>query len=741
MSKTAEKNWQRPDRDIIELKIDGMTCTSCAGRIEKRLNKLENVESTNVNFATEVATVKLKQSDFQQDILLPELIHAVQSAGYEADLYQEDKKESESNNIYTLRLLISAILFIPVAIFSFVPPLRPSSWQDIAFVITAFVVLYCGWPFHKATVANLKHLALTMDTLVSLGTMAAFIWSAIVTFANLNAPVYFDEAVGITAVILLGRFLEDRTKHQASDLLGSLFELGVKDVLVLRNNEEELIDIKQLKIGDTFIVKPGGKVAADGVVLSGTSAIDCSIITGESLPVEVKPEDRVIGATINTYGELYIRADKVGDDTTLSEITRLVGEAQGKKANIQKLADRISSIFIPVVVSISILTFIGWLLLGYSLNSAFIAAIAVLVVACPCALGLATPIALMVGISRGARLGILIKDPSVLESTKQVTSMIFDKTGTITDGKISVRKVISMIPDQEREVLSLAASLEKSSEHPIGQAIYRHGLKEEVPFITNQDFVSVTGQGVQAMIGSDKVVIGKKSFLSENNISIPQDISDLGDSLESQRESVIFVGRNTDVIGMISLVDTIKNHAKEGIDAIKRLGIRPVMITGDNEIVARNVAEAVGIKDVIANASPQEKALQISNLQSQHEIVAMVGDGVNDAPALVTADLSIAIGAGTDIASAASNMILMRNDLIAVAEAIMLSRKTLAIIKSNLVWAFAYNIVAIPLAMLAIINPLASAAFMSFSSIFVILNALRLKSFKLSERNANEQIR
>jgi len=737
MSETLEKKWRRPDTDVIELKINGMTCTSCAGRVEKQLNKLENVESANVNFATEVATVKLKELDPQQDIILEELIRAVQSAGYEADPYQENPQKS--TNIYTIRLLTAVVVFIPVAIFSFAPSLRPPAWKDIALAMAAFIVIYCGWPFHKATVANLKHAALTMDSLVSLGTGAAFIWSAVVTFANLNAPVYFDEAVGITAVILVGRFLEDKAKHQASDLLGSLFELGVKEVTVLRNNREELVDIKQLKIGDTFIVKPGGKIAADGTVLSGVSAVDCSIITGESLPVEVKPEDRVIGATINTYGELYIRADKVGENTALAEIARLVAEAQGKKANIQKLADRIASVFIPVVVAISLLTFMGWSLLGHDVNSGFIAAIAVLVVACPCAMGLATPIALMVGISRGAKLGILIKDPSVLERTRQVTSMVFDKTGTITDGNISVRKVISAVPDNEREVLSLAASLEKSSEHPIGQAVYGHGLKEKIPLLVSKDFVAVPGQGIRASIGSDQVFVGKKSFLTENNIFIPQDIKDQGEYLESQRESVVFIAKNSEAIGLISLVDTIKDHAKESIDAIKTLGIRPIMITGDNDIVARNVGDVVGIKDVLANASPKEKALRITDLQSRNEIVAMVGDGVNDAPALVTADLSIAIGAGSDIASAASDIILMGNDLTVVAEAIMLSRKTLAIIKSNLVWAFSYNIVAIPLAMLAIINPMTSAAFMSFSSIFVVLNALRLKSFRLSKGNMNER--
>ena len=734
MTKTVEKNGIKGTANIIELEISGMTCTSCAARVEKKLNKLPQVATANVNFATEVATVTLTETDVAEPSVITELVKAVQAAGYRANLHEE-REEKKQKNIYTVRLVASIVLLIPVAIFSFAPSIRPSSWKEIALVVAAVAVAYSGWPFHKATFVNLKHLAMSMDTLVSLGTLSAFIWSAVVTLANLNAPVYFDEAVGITAVILIGRFIEDKTKYQASDLLSSLFELGAKDVYVLRGDKEELIDIKQLKVDDIFVVKPGTKIATDGIVVGGSSAVDSSIITGESLPVEVGPGDQVIGATINTYGELHVRAEKVGGETALAEIAKLISEAQGKKANIQKLADRTSAIFVPFVVAAAVLTFLGWLLFGYGVNSAFIAGVAVLVVACPCALGLATPIALMVGISRGARLGILIRDPSVLENTRKVTTIIFDKTGTITDGHISVRQVVSLIPGNEKELLSLAASLEKSSEHLIGKAIYEYGLSEKVLLMKNDNFISVPGEGVLGEVAGDKIFVGKKNFLTQNSITIPESLNSIEQDFLDKKESVIFIGKNHEAIGLISLADRVKESAKEGIQAIKNLGIKPMMVTGDNEVVAHHIGGMVGIENIVANAMPGDKVGCIDGLQSQGEVVAMVGDGINDTPALTSADLSIGIGAGTDIALAASDITLMGGSLTAVAEAIMLSRKTLSVIKSNLIWAFGYNIVAIPLAMLQIINPLVSAGLMSFSSIFVVLNALRLKSFHLEKES------
>ncbi len=715
---------------VVELKISGMTCTSCAVRIEKRLQKVANVDNAAVNFATEVATVRLAEPVGKEDEILSELIKAVESAGYEADLYEEKAVTAEQKNQYIGKLILAVILLIPIVLLSFAPSLRFPAWEDIVLAASALVVFYSGWPFHKATVANLKHFSMTMDTLVSLGSVSALVWSAVVTFADINAPVYFDEAAGITAVILLGRFLEDRIKKQASNILGDLFALGIKDAEVLRGTSSEVISIENLRPGDIFVVKPGGKIAADGVVVSGVSAVDSSLVTGESMPVEVGVGSHVVGGTINTYGSLHVEAQKTGQDGVLAEIGRLVAEAQGKKANIQKLADRISAVFIPIVLSLSLLSFAVWLAFGYGLSRAFIPAVAVLVVACPCAMGLATPIAMMVGIGRGARLGILIKDPDALENSRKVTAVVFDKTGTITSGAITVDEIVSFNGHTGEEVLSLAASLEKSSEHLIGQAIYNHALKEGTDLVDTDEFVSAPGEGIEANIGSIHVMLGKKTFLLAKGISISQDMVSAEESFESQGKTVISVAADGVGMGLISLSDTVKAEAKSAIDRVKSLGIRPIMITGDNEAVAHNIAKSVGIDEVIAGVMPKDKASKVHSLQSAGEVVAMVGDGINDAPALASADLSIAVGSGTDAALAVASITLVKDDLMAVPDAILLSRKTFTIIKSNLGWAFGYNVVAIPLAASGIINPLISAAFMSFSSIFVVLNALRLKRFK-----------
>ena len=738
------------DLGLIELDIQGMTCASCAARIEKKLNKLDGVSAT-VNYATEKATVHVPAGYDPQD-----LVATVENAGYGATLpapkrqKDDDTAEPAADPELTglrQRFIGAAILSIPVILMAMIPALQFTYWQWASLTLAAPVVVWAGWPFHRAAWTNLKHGAATMDTLISLGTLAAFLWSLYALFFGMagmpgmkhafeltvaphngTANIYLETAAGVITFVLGGRYFEKKSKREAGAALRALMELGAKDVAVLRGEAEVRIPIDDLRVGDQFVVRPGEKIATDGVVVSGRSAVDASMLTGESVPVEVGEGDSVTGATVNAGGRLVVRATRIGPDTQLAQMATMVEDAQSGKADVQRLADKISGIFVPVVIVISLLTLIAWLVLGNPPTAAFTAAVAVLIIACPCALGLATPTALLVGTGRGAQMGILIKGPEVLESTRRVDTIVVDKTGTVTTGKMTVTDVVAPTVSAT-DLLVTAGSLENASEHPIAQAVAKAAKEKVGDLPVPVTFTNVEGHGVRGEIDGHDVVVGKENLLSTWNAELSAELAAAKSDLEKQGKTVMVVGWDGEARGLIAVADTVKETSAEAIAQLKSLGLTPVLLTGDNETVARQIASEVAIDDVIAQVLPEEKAKVIADLQKQGKVVAMVGDGVNDAAALAQADLGLAMGTGTDVAIEAADITLVRGDLRGATDAIRLSRRTLGTIKGNLFWAFAYNTAAIPLAALGLLNPMLAGAAMAFSSIFVVSNSLRLRGF------------
>ena len=658
----------------ITLELEGMTCASCAGRIERGLNDLEGVQAS-VNLATEKAAVRYDESSLGVDALLA----AVEAAGYRASPARE--REDEQRDTVRTRLALATALTVPLTLVAMVPPLQFDGWEWLAFALATPVVFVAGWPFHRAAVRNLRHRAVTMDTLVSLGTLSAWIWSTAALLFAEGADTYFEVAGVITTLILLGRFLEARARRRAGEAIRALADLSVPD--------------RGIQVGDEFVVRPGERIPTDGIVVEGESAVDRSMLTGEPLPEDTAPGDEVVGATINVSGRLVVRATRVGADTTLAQIARLVAQAQTGKAPVQRLADRVSAVFVPVVMAISVATLAGWLLATGDPADAFTAAVAVLIIACPCALGLATPTALMVGTGRGAQLGILIRGPEVLERTREVTTVVLDKTGTVTEGR--VRLVENGLPP---EALRLAGAVEDASEHPVGRAVAEAARRHFGSLPPVDAFHNLAGRGVTGIVEGHRVEVDR------GNVSIDGVLA-----------------------GRLSVADTVKPTSAEAVAQLRGLGLAPVLLTGDSEEAARKVAKEVGVERVVAGVMPGEKADEVRRLQAAGEVVAMVGDGVNDAPALATADLGLAIGTGTDIAIDASDLTLVSGDLRAAADAIRLSRRVLATIKRNLFWAFAYNVAAIPLAVAGLLNPIVAAGAMAFSSVFVVTNSLRLRRF------------
>ena len=735
----------------IELEIAGMTCASCAMRVEKKLNNLDGVNAS-VNYATEKATL-IVPSGYDPQALIAE----VEKAGYTAalprrreELTSEAGPEPDDAELASLRsrLVTAIVLASPVIAMAMIPALQFRYWQWASLALAAPVIVWAGRPFHAATWANLKHGSATMDTLVSIGTLSAFLWSLYALFLGTAgepgmrhsfqltvtpsdgaANIYLEVAAGVTLFVLAGRYFEKRSKRRAGAALRALLELGAKDVAVLRHGAETRIPVDQLKVGDEFVVRPGEKIATDGTVVSGSSAVDASMLTGESVPVEVGQGDPVTGATVNAGGRLVVRATRIGDETQLAQMAKLVEAAQSGKAEVQRLADRISGVFVPIVVAIALATLGVWLGAGFPITAALTAAVAVLIIACPCALGLATPTALLVGTGRAAQLGVLIKGPEVLESTRKVDTIVLDKTGTVTTGKMTLVDVIAASNTDRQTVLRHAGALEDASEHPIAQAIAKGALAELGALPVFEDFTGVAGKGVQGVVDGHAVVVGRESLLADWAQHLDTTLSAAKARTESEGKTAIAVGWDGSARGILVVADTVKPTSAEAIRQFKRLGLKPVLLTGDNQTVANRIAAEVGIDEVIADVLPADKVDAVKRLQSEGKVVAMVGDGVNDAAALATADLGLAMGTGTDVAIEAADITLVRGDLRAAADAIRLSRKTLATIKTNLFWAFGYNVAAIPLAALGLLNPMLAGAAMAFSSVFVVGNSLRLRSF------------
>ena len=703
----------------IRLDLEGMTCASCASRIERSLNKLDGVEAT-VNLATDQAAVRFDPSV----VSVADLVGTVEAAGYGASLESELADSSDESRVLRLRLVVAALLSVPVALLAMVMPLQFGGWEWVAFALSTPVVLWAGWPFHRVAFLAARHRTATMDTLISIGTLAAWGWSTVVLLAGLDADTYFEAAAVITTLILLGRYLESRARRRSGDAIRSLLELGAKDVHVLRGGTEVLIPIGELAVGDQFVVRPGEKIATDGVVVAGVSAVDQSMLTGEPAPVEVGEGAEVAGATINTSGSLVVAATRVGDDTALAQIARLVADAQAGKAPIQRLVDRVSAVFVPIVIVLSLATLAGWLVVTGDASAAFTAAIAVLIIACPCALGLATPTALMVGTGRGAQLGILIRGPEVLEQTRRITTIVLDKTGTVTEGTMTVEGVLVAAGGDRAELVRLAGSAENASEHPVARAIAAFARTESVGLAPVDRFTSRAGLGVEAVVDGHSVQVGRPS-LQELAPALAGAVA----AAEAKGHTVVVATIDGAVAGIVILADRIKPTSARAIADLRGLGLTPVLLTGDNERTAAAVAAETGIERVIANVLPDGKRDVVATLQQEGETVAMVGDGVNDAPALAQADLGLAIGTGTDIAIEASDLTLVSGDLGAAVDAIRLSRRTLRTIRENLFWAFAYNVAAIPLAVAGLLSPIVAAAAMAFSSVFVVTNSLRLRRF------------
>ena len=739
----------------VELEIGGMTCASCANRIEKKLNKLDGVVAT-VNYATEKAKVTVPEG-YDPALLIAE----VEKTGYTAvmpepkgakkDAASGDADGAEGSELTSLRhrLIGSIVLTVPVIAMAMIPALQFTYWQWASLALAAPVIVWAAWPFHKAAWVNLKHGAATMDTLISMGTSAAFLWSLYALFfgtagvpgmthpfeftlapSDGAANIYLEVGAGVTMFILAGRYFEKRSKKQAGAALRALLELGAKDVAVLRGGVETKIPVEDLRVGDEFVVRPGEKIATDGTVVSGTSAVDASMLTGEAIPVEVAEGDTVTGATTNVGGRLVVRATRIGSDTQLAQMAQLVEDAQTGKAEVQRLADRISGVFVPIVIVVAAVTLGGWLGAGFPVSAAFTAAVAVLVIACPCALGLATPTALLVGTGRGAQMGVLIKGPEVLESTRKVDTVVLDKTGTVTTGKMTLVDVVTEPGADRSELLRLAGALEDASEHPIAQAIAKGATQEVGTLPAVEGFANIEGKGVQGVVEGHAVLVGRDSLLAEWSLQLSDELAATKARAEGEGKTVVAVGWDGQARGILVVADTVKDTSVEAIRQLKALGLSPVLLTGDNEAVARHIAAEVGIDEVIAEVLPKDKVDVVQRLQGEGKVVAMIGDGVNDAPALAQADLGLAMGTGADVAIEASDITLVRGDLRSAVDAIRLSRKTLGTIKTNLFWAFAYNVAAIPVAALGMLNPMLAGAAMALSSVFVVGNSLRLRGFK-----------
>ncbi|MET4226423.1 heavy metal translocating P-type ATPase [Oerskovia enterophila] len=739
----------------VELEIGGMTCASCAMRIEKKLNALDGVVAT-VNYATEKARVTVPDG-YDTAVLIAE----VEKTGYTAALPaprggrkdggptgggEEDDPELTS---LRHRLIGAVVLTVPVIAMAMVPAWQFTYWQWASLALASPVIVWAAWPFHKAAWVNLKHGAATMDTLISMGTSAAFLWSLYALFfgtagtpgmthpfelslapSDGAANIYLEVGAGVTMFILAGRYFEKRSKKQAGAALRALLELGAKEVSVLRGEVETKIPVEDLQVGDEFVVRPGEKIATDGVVVTGTSAVDESMLTGESVPVEVSAGDTVTGATTNAGGRLVVRATRIGSDTQLAQMARLVEDAQTGKAEVQRLADRISGVFVPVVIVVAALTLGGWLGAGFPVTAAFTAAVAVLVIACPCALGLATPTALLVGTGRGAQMGILIKGPEVLESTRTIDTVVLDKTGTVTTGRMTLVDVVVEPGVDRAELLRLAGALEDASEHPIAQAVAKGATQEVGALPIPEDFANVEGEGVQGVVDGHAVLVGRESLLAEWSQELSHGLAATKARAEGEGKTVVAVGWDGRARGILVVADTVKPTSAEAIAQLKAIGLTPVLLTGDNEAVARQIAAEVGIDEVIAEVLPKDKVDVVTRLQRDGKTVAMIGDGVNDAPALAQADLGLAMGTGADVAIEASDITLVRGDLRSAVDAIRLSRRTLGTIKTNLFWAFAYNVAAIPVAALGMLNPMLAGAAMALSSVFVVGNSLRLRGFR-----------
>ncbi|MDA8369962.1 MAG: heavy metal translocating P-type ATPase [Nocardiopsaceae bacterium] len=744
----------------VELAIGGMTCASCANRIERKLNKLDGVTAT-VNYATEKAQVTHEDTVDQTT-----LVDVVEQAGYTAQLPKPrtgtgsgdgEGVPDEDSPVRALRdrVTISAVLSIPVIAMAMVPALQFTYWQWLSLTLAAPVIVWAGLPFHKAAWTNLKHGTATMDTLISMGTGAAMLWSLYALFFGTagepgmthafeftTSPgggaddIYLEVGAGVITFILLGRYFEARSKRRAGAALRALLELGAKEVSVLRDGREERISVDELAVGDRFVVRAGEKVATDGRVVEGSSAVDASMVTGESVPVEVGPGDAVVGATVNAGGRLFVEATRIGADTQLAQMAKMVEDAQSGKAQAQRLADTISGIFVPIVIVVAFATFGFWVGTGGAIAAAFTAAVAVLIIACPCALGLATPTALMVGTGRGAQLGILIKGPEVLETTRRVDTVVLDKTGTVTSGRMTLIDVVTADGESTDEVLRSAGALEDASEHPIAQAIAKGATARVGVLPPVEDFANVEGLGVQGTVahdgGSRAVIVGRPRLLSDWSQPLPSELEAAMTAASEAGRTAVAVGWDGKARGVLVVADAIKPTSAEAIQRLRGLGLTPMLLTGDNTVVARAVAAEVGIDpdNVIAEVMPSDKVERITRLQGQGKRVAMVGDGVNDAAALAQADLGLSMGTGTDVAIEASDLTLVRGDLRAAADAIRLSRRTLGTLKGNLFWAFAYNVSLIPVAAMGLLNPMLAGAAMAFSSVFVVSNSLRLRGFK-----------
>jgi len=717
-----------------ELAITGMTCASCAARIEKKLNKLEGVTAT-VNFATETALVS-----FPEALGVADLVAVVEGAGYAAqapaprpdDRAREDAAGDHhpADNAAALRtrLVLCIALTVPVFVFAMGVRFPGSEWLSLA--LATPVATWGAWPFHRAAAVNARHGSATMDTLVSVGVTAAYLWSLVALLAG-SAETYLDVAAAVTAFVLLGRYLEAKAKRRAGAALQALLELGAKDAALLRDGREVRVPAGQLKIDDEFVVRPGEKIAADGVVVTGSSAVDASMLTGEPVPVEVGPGDPVTGGCVNAGGRLVVRATRVGADTQLAQMARLVAAAQAGKAPAQRLADRVSAVFVPVVMVLALATLAGWLAAGASAGVAFTAAVAVLIIACPCAMGLATPTAILVGTGRGAQLGILIKGPEVLESTRRADTVVLDKTGTVTTGRMALIKVVAAAGEDPAELLTLAGAVEDASEHPVAAAIAASARDNGVTLPPVSEFANARGLGVSGLVAGRAVAVGRPPWLAATwDMRLPPELADATAQAEAAAQTVVVAGWDGQVRGLFVVADTVRPTSAQAVARLRERGLRPVLLTGDNERAARAVADAVDIGDVIADVLPEGKLAAIKRMQEEGRVVAMVGDGVNDAAALAQADLGLAMGTGTDVAIEASDLTLVRGDLLAVPDAIDLSRRTLATIKANLFWAFGYNTLAIPLAALGMLNPMIAAAAMAFSSVFVVTNSLRLRRFR-----------
>ncbi|MFD4032904.1 heavy metal translocating P-type ATPase [Streptomyces sp. NPDC058637] len=744
----------------VELAIGGMTCASCAARIEKKLNRMDGVEAT-VNYATEKAKVT-----YADDIAVEDLIATVEATGYSARQPTPPRHDGEGaaavpsdgeradDELRPLRqrLVTAVVLAVPVIAMAMVPALQIEYWQWLSLTLAAPVVTYAAWPFHRAAVTNARHGAATMDTLISVGTGAAFLWSLWALFLGTagtpgmthpfeftiargdgSGNIYLEAAAGVTAFILAGRYFEVRSKRKAGAALRALLELGAKEVTLLRDGAEVTLPTAELRVGDRFLVRPGEKIATDGTVVEGASAVDASMLTGESVPVEVSVGDSVTGATLNAGGRLVVEAARIGADTQLARMAELVEDAQNGKAAAQRLADRISAVFVPVVIGLALATLGFWLGGGAGLTAAFTAAVAVLIIACPCALGLATPTALMVGTGRGAQLGILIKGPEVLETTRKVDTIVLDKTGTVTTGRMTLVGVHTAGDTDEKEVLRLAGALEHASEHPIARAVAAGASEKAGPLPAPEDFANIAGLGVQGVVDGHAVLVGREKLLTQWAIELPGPLRRAKDDAEKAGRTAVVVAWDGEARAVLEVADAVKETSPEAVRRLRALGLTPILLTGDNRAVAESVAAEVGIDEVVSEVMPEDKVAVVKRLQAEGHSVAMVGDGVNDAAALAQADLGLAMGTGADAAIEAGDLTLVRGDLRAAADAIRLSRKTLGTIRSNLFWAFAYNVAALPLAAAGLLNPMIAGAAMAFSSVFVVGNSLRLRGFRAAD--------